>query len=93
MNPVLLSGRDRSIRRPQQRGPLSCGVLDYIIGLLELVTNAFIRHLAEIGMRPTMVGNFVAFSRGSSNDLRMFRDVFADYEEGRLDVMSSQQIE
>src|SRR4029453_4297210 len=44
-------------------------------------------------MRPTMIGNFVTFPRGSRNDLRMFRDVFADHEEGRLDVMGSQQIE
>jgi hypothetical protein len=40
-----------------------------------------------------MVRNFVTFLRRSRNDLRVFRDVFADHEEGRLDVVRSQQIE
>jgi hypothetical protein len=40
-----------------------------------------------------MVANFVTFPRGSRNDLRMFRDVFADHEERRFDVVRSQQIE
>jgi hypothetical protein len=40
-----------------------------------------------------MIGNFVTFPRGARNDLRMFRDVFADYEEGCLDVMRGKQIE
>jgi hypothetical protein len=40
-----------------------------------------------------MVRDLVTFLRRSRNDLRMFRDVFADYEERRLDVVRSQQIE
>src|SRR5216117_3715464 len=44
-------------------------------------------------MRPTMVRNFVTFLRRPRNDLRMFRDVFADHEERCLDVVRSQQIE
>ena len=40
-----------------------------------------------------MIGNFVTFPRSSRNDLRMFRDVFADHEEGCLNVMRRQQIE
>ena len=92
MNPAFLAGRDRSIRRSQQRRTLTCSALDCIVGLLELATHAFVRHLAEIGMRPTMIGNFVTFPRSSRNDLRMFRDVFTDHEEGCLDVMRGQQI-
>jgi hypothetical protein len=44
-------------------------------------------------MRPTVIANLVTFPRGSRNDLRVFRDVFANHEEGRLDVVRSQQIE
>jgi hypothetical protein len=40
-----------------------------------------------------MVRNLVTFPRGSRNDLRVFRDIFPDHEEGRLDVVRSQQIE
>jgi hypothetical protein len=34
----------------------------------------------------------VTFPRGSRNDLRMFGNIFADHEEGCLDVVGSQQI-
>jgi hypothetical protein len=93
VNPALLAGCDRSIWRPHQRGTLARGVLNCIIGLLELAANAAIRHLAEIGMRPTMIANFVTFPRGSRNNLGVFRDVLANHEEGCLDVARSQQIE
>src|SRR6267154_1483479 len=41
-------------------------------------------------MRPTVVRDFVSFPCGSRDDLRMFRNVFADDEERCLDVVGRQ---
>ena len=40
-----------------------------------------------------MVADFVSFARGACNNLRMFRDIFANDEERRFDVMGREQIE
>ena len=49
--------------------------------------------LREVRMRPTVVANFVAFLGSPGDDFRMFRDVFANHEERRLDVVRGKQIE
>src|SRR5438093_1083837 len=53
MDPSFLPLGDRSIRRSKQRGALARRVLDCIIGSLYLTANIFLRHLAEVWMRPT----------------------------------------
>ena len=73
-----------------QRGTFTNGALNCIIGPLQLAANTFLRHLGEIGMRPTVARDFVSFACGSRDDLGMFRDVLADDEERCLNVMSGQ---
>src|SRR5262245_18398149 len=53
MDPPFLTFGYRSIRRPEQSRPFPCCALDCLVGAPQLAANAFLRHLAEIGMRPT----------------------------------------
>src|SRR5258705_8056194 len=90
VDPSFFAFGNRSIRWAQQRGTFSNGALDCIVGPLQLAANTFLRHLGEIRVRPTVARDFVAFPCGSSNNLRMFRNVFADDEERCLDVAGRQ---
>lgn len=70
VNPLSLARSDRSIRWSHQSGALAGRLLDYIICLAQLSPNAFIRHLSEIRMRPTVVRYFMAFTSSSRHNVR-----------------------
>ena len=44
-------------------------------------------------MRPTVISDFVTFTRGARNDLRMFCDIFADHEESRFNLVSREDVQ
>ena len=44
-------------------------------------------------MRPTVISDFVAFTRGARNDLRMFCDIFADHEESCFNLVSRKDVQ
>src|SRR5215831_14656110 len=69
------------------------GTLDFVVGPLQLVANPFLRHLGEIGMRPTVTRDFVAFLGSPRENFRMLGYHFAEHKERRLDMMCSEYIE
>ena len=77
MDPSFFAFGNRSIRRPKQSGTFPRGTLNCVVGPLQLAANTFLRHLGEIGMRPTVARDFVAFlcsPRNESQDApRRFR--------------------
>lgn len=78
IDPFLLPRRDRAIRRAEQSRRNAGGVSDGVVGSAKLAPNTFIRHLSKIGMRPTVVGDFVSFSHLARYNLRMLGYIFAD---------------
>jgi len=40
-----------------------------------------------------VISDFVTFTRGARNDLRMFCDIFADHEESRFNLVSCEDIQ
>ena len=81
---------DRSVRRSKQCGTLAYGVLDCIVSSLQLTPNVFLGHLREVGVRPTVVSDFMTFARGPCHDLGMFGNIFADHKECGFDMMRSE---
>src|SRR5215813_6452546 len=69
------------------------GTLDFVVGPLQLTANPFLRHLGEIGMRPTVAGDFVTFLGSPRENFRMLGYHFAEHKECRLDMMRSEYIE
>src|SRR4029079_16397302 len=55
--------------------------------------NAFLPHLGEIGMRPTVARNFVSFPSSPRQNLRMLSYHFAEHKERGLDMMRSEYVE
>src|SRR5436190_5219794 len=90
VDPSFFAFGYRSIGWAQQCWTFPGGALNCIVGSLQLATNAFLRHLSEIRVRPTVARDFVSFACCSRNDLGMFRNVFTDDEEGCLDVVGGQ---
>src|SRR5207249_3843302 len=79
VDPSFLAVGDRSIWRPKQSRTISGGVLNCIVGSLQLAANTFQRHLGEVWMRPTVVANLVPFPGGSRDNLGMFRNIFTKH--------------
>src|SRR5881392_1942611 len=71
-------------------GRSKVGLLPMALLIASSVRCNFLRHLGEIGMRPTVARDLVSLASGSRHDLGMFRDVFADNEECCLDVVGGQ---
>src|SRR3984893_5601320 len=93
VNPALLGCCNGSVWGPHYGGTFASGIFDCVISSLQLAADSWVRHFAEVRMRPTVVPNFVTFPGSSRDNLRMFRDVFADHEKCGLDMMGGQQIE
>ena len=93
VDPALLPRRDRAIGRPHQRRTHSDRRRDGVVGFLQLAPHSFIRHFAEIRMRPGMIADFVTFAHRALQDLRMVRRILSDDEKSRLDVMRGEEIE
>ena len=93
MNPVLFARSNCSVRWTHQRGALAGSVLDRIIRSPQLAANTVVGHFGEVGVRPAVIANFMAFVRSARDNFGMFGDIFADHEERHFDVVRSQQVE
>src|SRR5947207_13434680 len=93
VNPTFLARRNGSIRWSQQNRSRASSLFDCVVGSLHLAAHPFIRHFAEIRMRPAMISNFMTFARGPCDDFGMFYNIFTDYEESCFSVVSGEAVQ
>ena len=90
---LALRQSDGPIRRAVQEGHHAAGLHNGVVRGLQFIHHPRLTHVVELGMRPSVIGHFVAFGDDAFDDVRPGGGAFADEEERGLDVALLEQVE